>query len=200
MANNLQVPTVEDVERIRNMQDPVMRNLQITQCYHELSLVLAGRTGLAANWCTFATWASKQAGQTIRKEDLARLLERRLRRSPSTLQASGQVAAAARVQGGNQLIGSAGCVVQGRNYQSAIDRASDAVGRGNQKVFEEIGYEFARFYRPAFSTRRWIPRKRSTSASSSVPGSRRMARATCARLLPTTPRPWPKQTAKPGRS
>lgn len=64
------------------------------QCYHELSAVLAGRTGPAANWCTFATWASRQAGQTIRKEDLARLLERRLNQSTLALRASQDVAAA----------------------------------------------------------------------------------------------------------
>jgi len=40
----------------------MVRNLRITQCYS----ALAG----AANWCSFATWVSKQAGQTIRGEDL----------------------------------------------------------------------------------------------------------------------------------
>ena len=31
------------------------------------------------------------------------------------------------------------------NPAAAFDRASEAVGRGNKKVFEEIGFEFARF-------------------------------------------------------
>ena len=31
------------------------------------------------------------------------------------------------------------------NPMAAFERASDAVGRGNQKVFQEIGFEFARF-------------------------------------------------------
>ncbi|MBV8994283.1 MAG: hypothetical protein JO287_11445 [Pseudonocardiales bacterium] len=69
-------PSVTDVERISALTDPVMRNLRITQCYHELSLALAARTGGSANWCTFAVWASKQVGQTIRKEDLERTIER----------------------------------------------------------------------------------------------------------------------------
>ena len=68
-------PTVAEVERIAALPDPVIRNLQITQCYQALSVAMAQRTGLRANWCTFATWASKQAGQTIRKEDLSRMLE-----------------------------------------------------------------------------------------------------------------------------
>lgn len=49
------IPTVDEVQRIVNIQDPKIRNLQITQCYSELSNVLTWRTGLAANWCTFAT-------------------------------------------------------------------------------------------------------------------------------------------------
>ena len=38
-------PSVADVERITALTDPVVRNLQITQCYHELSLALGTRTG-----------------------------------------------------------------------------------------------------------------------------------------------------------
>ena len=64
-----------DVEAICRHVDPVLRNLRITQAYHELSAGLAAWAGEAANWCTFATWASRQAGQTIRREDLARTLE-----------------------------------------------------------------------------------------------------------------------------
>ncbi len=68
-------PSVEDVKRIAAITDPVLRNLHITQCYCELSFAIAQRTGIIANWCTFATWASKQAGQTIRRDDLERTLE-----------------------------------------------------------------------------------------------------------------------------
>lgn len=146
MPADFPVPTVEDVERIVQIQDPVVRNLQITQCYHELSAVLAARTGRAANWCTFATWASKQAGQSIRKEDLRRLLESRLQRSQSTVQAAEQVAASAMVTNGEAVAEPEALALSGRAYTTAIARASDAVSRGNKKVFEEIGREFARFY------------------------------------------------------
>lgn len=70
------IPTIADVEAIAAIVDPVIRNLRITQCYHELSAVHAGRCSPGANWCTFATWASRQAGQTIRKEDLVRTIAR----------------------------------------------------------------------------------------------------------------------------
>jgi hypothetical protein len=94
-------PTVAHVERVASHNDPVVRNLQITQCYHELSRALAARTGGApGNWCTFATWASKQAGQTIRKEDLARAFERGFAESPEATRAEERAAAAIRSAGG----------------------------------------------------------------------------------------------------
>ena len=56
--------------QIASITNPVLRNLRITECYHRLSVAMAQRIGQSANWCTFATWASKQAGQTIRGEDI----------------------------------------------------------------------------------------------------------------------------------
>jgi hypothetical protein len=146
MPTTLPIPTLEEVQRIASQEDPVIRNLQITQCYHELSEILAARTGLAANWCTFATWASKQAGQTIRKEDLARLLESRLRSSPSAVEAAGSIAVSAGLSSANPFESPPEMALNTLHFTPALERASDAVGRGNQKVFEEIGYEFARFY------------------------------------------------------
>jgi hypothetical protein len=140
------MPTVEDIQQIVKIDDPIIRNLQITFCYHELSDILAQRTGLAANWCTFATWASKQAGQTIRKEDLARLLETRIKYSHETLLAVESVAATTGSAGAQHFIGIPEQALRAKNFTNTIGRASDAVSRGNKKVFEEIGQEFARFH------------------------------------------------------
>ena len=53
--------------------------------------LFAARTGGGpANWCTFATWASKQAGQTIRKEDLRRAFERVFTESPDAESVEGR--------------------------------------------------------------------------------------------------------------
>jgi hypothetical protein len=41
------IPTIADVEQICAQEDPVIRNLQITQCYHDLAL--AERSGWNAN-------------------------------------------------------------------------------------------------------------------------------------------------------
>src|SRR5512133_3804072 len=61
------------------MEDPVMRNLEITECYSRLASAFAASSGgPGANWCTYATWASRQAGETIRGEDLLEDLQHRL--------------------------------------------------------------------------------------------------------------------------
>lgn len=135
-------PTVTDVDRITAIADPVMRNLHITLCYHELALAMTSRTGLSANWCTFATWASKQAGQTIRREDFTRTLEEAL----LTAQATTDTAASLRALGSNRTQTEIQeTLAEVLNPLAAFDRASAAVGRGNKKVYEEIGREFARF-------------------------------------------------------
>jgi hypothetical protein len=139
-------PDIRQVKQIAAHRDPVIRNLQITQCYHELSAALTERTGPSANWCTFATWASKQAGQTIRKEDLARTLERWLEVSPAASQAAEEVAASGMLLGGRPRQEVRALVWKALDPRTAIDRTSAAVGRGNLKVFAEIGREFACFY------------------------------------------------------
>ena len=73
-------PSVEEVRRIAAIANPVIRNLQITECYSRLAAAFAARSGEGANWCTYATWASRQAGGTIRGEDLLEELGRKFGR------------------------------------------------------------------------------------------------------------------------
>jgi hypothetical protein len=138
--------TIAEVDRIAAHPDPVKRNYRITQSYHELSRVMAQRLGLCANWCTFATWASRQAGRTIRREDLAQALERYLAEVPELKEAVAAIVQGALDRGARmdkrgivQLVWD--CV----DPNAAMVRAADAVARGNQKVYAEIGREFARF-------------------------------------------------------
>ncbi len=145
-------PAPVEVRAIAALADPVVRNLRITQCYHELACALAELTGPGANWCTVATWASKQAGQSIRKEDLQRNLQDLLRGSASAaaaaIEATQELAAAgAPVTGGGErsLGGALTALWQALNPAAAFQRTSEAVAAGNVKVFAEIGYEFARF-------------------------------------------------------
>lgn len=138
--------TPEDVDRIAAIADPVLRNLQITQAYHELSAAAADRIGRVANWCTFATWASKQAGRTIRKEDLQRGLEAAFRSSSTAEFAANEIARQASRFGANIRVSEPLATVWDvLDPAAALDRASVAVARGNVRVFEEIGREFARF-------------------------------------------------------
>jgi hypothetical protein len=60
-----------DLDRIAKLDQPIIRNLLITQRYHDLSRELTKVLGPSdANWSTFATWASKTAGQSIREEEV----------------------------------------------------------------------------------------------------------------------------------
>lgn len=136
-------PTPAEVDEIVAIRDPVLRNLRITDAYHRLALAFpAPRPG--ANWCAFAVWASRQAGQTIRGEDLLRALERALHddRELASI-ASGATRWAIR----NALShpGTRRWRVLKLLGQEAFARAADALARGNRKVFGEIAREFARF-------------------------------------------------------
>lgn len=139
-------PVVAEVERIVAHADPVVRNLQITHCYHRLSRALAARTGGAANWCTFAVWASKQVGQTIRQEDVARAVERLLKSSPEVAAGADLVARSVRLAVPREDLDRAHETVRRALVASArLDDVSAASAQGNLKVFEEIAREFARF-------------------------------------------------------
>lgn len=133
-------PAVKDCDRIAAMPDPVVRNLCITQCYAELSAAFSRRFGPMANWCTFATWASKQAGQTIQGKDLERAFEQWLGTDPGIRDLLAETAA--QLQKNTDSIALIREVLDPR---TALQGSADAVARGNQKVFAEIGRQFAGF-------------------------------------------------------
>jgi hypothetical protein len=139
-------PSVDDVRRIAAIANPVIRNLEITYCYSRLSTALAANADDGANWCTYATWASRQAGRTIRGEDLLEHVELGLGTSRWLL---------------HPIVTSWRRLLRRGLFQpdtrigrltgelhtpfDAIELASECVARGNLKVFEEIGLEFARY-------------------------------------------------------
>jgi hypothetical protein len=88
----------------------------------------------------------KQTGQTIRQEDLLRAFEERFYLSAEISAALEGIASNLESTGAKlqaQLPGET--ILRTLNPAAALARASDAVTRGNKKVFEEIGREFARF-------------------------------------------------------
>lgn len=137
-------PTIADVDAIAGHAEPIVRNLRITHCYHQLSRSLAALTGGTANWCTFAVWASKQVGQTIRQEDLARALERLLGSSPEAAAGIDLVVRGLRRAFPRHAVVEQ--VVRQVIVRTArLDAVSEAAARSNLKVFAEIAREFARF-------------------------------------------------------
>ena len=141
----MSVPTVSDIDTIGAIGDPVIRNLRITQCYHELALAVAERVAPGANWCTFATWASRQAGQTIRGEDFTRAAEDVLG-SHDVAQVITEIIRLS-IRTGRALTHATILEALRRavDPEAALRRAADAVAIGNRKVFVEIGREFARW-------------------------------------------------------
>ena len=140
------IPSVAGVAAIAAIRNRVIRNLGITECYADLSEALRARTEGAADWCTFATWASRQAGSTIRGEDLLDRFERRLgQRAPllAPLQSFKRMLLRKGLLEPETKLGRVVAAVH--TPLDAFERASDAVAEGNLKVFEEVGREFARF-------------------------------------------------------
>jgi len=127
---------VREVQRIVAIADPAIRNLEITYCYSRMAAALAERGCAGANWCTFATWASRQAGRTIRGEDLLDRLERELGRDAELLHP---------IRSLTRWLLRRGWLRRLHTPLDAFERASDAVARGNLKVFAEIGLVFARW-------------------------------------------------------
>lgn len=139
-------PSVEEIHRIVAIESPVVRNLEITCCYSRLAAAVATRVGEGANWCTYATWASRQAGGTIRGEDLLAALERRLAEGRWLLHPVATLWRKLLRRGLFQRETRLGRLTNALHTPfDAFERASDAVARGNLKVFEEIGLQFVRY-------------------------------------------------------
>lgn len=137
-------PVLPHLQRIASLEDRILRNLLITQSYHELALAVRAHTGAGANWCAFATWASRQAGRTIRGEDLREALRARLRVS-ADVRAVATVLPWPGSRPPDPLATLVDYVVHALNAEAVLDRAASAVADGNRKVFAEIAPAFASF-------------------------------------------------------
>ncbi len=135
-----------EIRAIAAAEDPVVRNLRITECYWRLSSAMRSVSGEGANWCTFATWASRQAGCTIRGEDFGDRLGD-VARGGWRLQHPVRSVWRALLRRGLFHPGTRlGRLVRAVHSPfDAFERATEAVAVGNRKVFEEIGYDFARY-------------------------------------------------------
>ncbi|MHB2021482.1 MAG: hypothetical protein ACYCW6_31510 [Candidatus Xenobia bacterium] len=120
-----------ELNEIKNIQNPQLRNLRITQAYSDLSRVMNQMMpGGGANWPAYATWASRQAGVTMRGEDSGFLVS-----------AMHGASGFARTCMGGLL----GATLLPDPVQQLQNNAASAVGDGNKRVFSEIAPQLARF-------------------------------------------------------
>jgi len=138
----------EDVHTIVAMEQAPVRNLLITQSYHELMLEMRKILGVRdVSWCAYACWASKQAGTFIRGDEVPRILRRvvrddELRRRRSRLLDGGR-----KVRAHQEEL----ALARGQTFDAldaldeVVDLVSIYVSGGNLVVFEELGEMFARF-------------------------------------------------------
>jgi hypothetical protein len=145
-GNAPEPPNVAEVRRIGTIENPVIRNLEITECYAQLAAGMAARASGCSNWCTFATWASRQAGCTIRGEDMLDELQRLLGQDAELMHPLDSSWRWLLRYGLFQRDTWLGRLVADLHTPfDAFERASDAVAAGNRKVFDEIGLHFARY-------------------------------------------------------
>lgn len=144
--------TLADIDRITVLDDPVLRNLWITQRYHDLSLGLSKVVDAGnLNWSSFACWASLTAGISIRNRELPQFLMTTFRKKHWLTSLALTV------------LGRVGKLTSSINAQARLVLAevSAEVAAGNLKVFKELAPVFARFIDvsndPAVEEARLIP-------------------------------------------
>ena len=128
--------TLEDIQRITVIKDAVLRNLWITQRYHDLSRGLAGVVQPKnLNWSSFACWASLTAGISIRNRELPQLLL-------TTFKSEHKLAALTLM-----VLGRLGKLSEPvfDVARAVLADVSAEVAAGNLKVFNELAPLFAKF-------------------------------------------------------
>jgi hypothetical protein len=125
------------VEAIIDLDAKIVRNLLITQSYHELALALAQHLDdQNVHWCAFATWASKQAGVFIRNEEVPTWLRRFLGLDIAHPDAQSSDHALVNWIRHRPLV---------RYLRSVVQDVSDHVGQGNAMVYARLAPLFANF-------------------------------------------------------
>ncbi|MGK3993788.1 hypothetical protein [Sorangium sp. So ce1024] len=151
---------LDRVDAVIALKEPVLRNLLITQCYHELSTelvqLLGGRN---AHWCSFATWASKTAGRFIRKEEMPQVLRRLILSDEEERESFRPRVSLTRLRGQSEPERDRAPRISAINPltpwwghglglmelpERILEELSSDIALGNLKVFEELGPLFAR--------------------------------------------------------
>ncbi|HVE87901.1 MAG TPA: hypothetical protein VND93_33815, partial [Myxococcales bacterium] len=139
-------PTAADAERISSNPDAAARNLDITQGYSDISNAMGQILGKDnATWATFATWASKQAGVSIRGEDVPKIFTDAIKGTAGFQDKVDKVNSVLKRLGLPQIQAGELAGKLAQHARGAMDQLQDSIGNGNVKVFKEIAPEFAKF-------------------------------------------------------
>lgn len=131
--------TKEYIQSIVERENLVVRNLQVTQGYYRLSEGMRrAASGKNVSWCSFATHASKTAGQALRHELTPRLLK------SAMIRLAGYDNTFLFLNEGLQE-GQTQEDEQGSRLAEALRRVSLLVSDGNITVFKELAWPFAAF-------------------------------------------------------
>ena len=146
--------TGEVIQSIVERKNLVVRNLQVTQGYYRLSegmrRVIGGRN---VSWCTFATHASKTAGQALRHELMPRLLKSAMLRLAGYDNTYYYL---------NDVLGDAnppGLDTKQGRLAEAMRHVSLLVSEGNIIVFAELAWPFVSFINAFAGDRSYNSRK-----------------------------------------
>jgi len=131
---------LEEIHRVAEIQTPVIRNLWITQHYHSLMGALAVVIGGDnSNWSTFATWASKTAGQSIRGEEIPQELQVLLAKQVKVHE---QLSTMLKMLPGDWAEELDPLAIP----KAVLANVSQQIAIGNLKVFAELAPLFAKFW------------------------------------------------------
>ncbi len=134
-----------DVDGVAGLDDPVLRNLCITQTYSDFGQRFGALLGEEATWCSFGVWASNTAGLSIRKAEIwpsvARLLDEdgghHAARESLNHELAGFIERGVLVPLDHNRLAAA--------FEQALDRVSVEIAGGNVAVFAELAPLFSRF-------------------------------------------------------
>jgi hypothetical protein len=135
--------SLERIQWITGLEEyPVRRNLLITQAYHDLSRGLDEALGSGnANWCTFATWASRCAGRFVRNDQVPEYFQAHLGQLEPTRIALARTKAALVRLDDEDDEDDDGLLDLVRDV---VHRVSTLITAGNLAVFGELAPVFAR--------------------------------------------------------
>lgn len=144
MSNPPRLITAPLCDEVAGTADPVLRNLRITQSYADLSERAARSLGPGhANWCSFATWASREAGNFIRNEEVPGPMRAVLAERQRAALGEEVTPRSSTVSRLHWLI-ETHPIIKMIGYTT--EDVAEHIAAGNLKVYAELGPIFARFF------------------------------------------------------